>query len=108
MIFPKFIQPESAESEFKHILLAPKPMIFYNNHNTFCLEVMKTWTGIVALKEEGKNRKIFENKEGIKMKKNSKTNSKVSSLEYWNDISTSLAIRIAIIFYVFLMCQALS
>jgi len=53
------------------VYLAPKSMMFYNNHNTFCLEVMKTWTrgSRCGYKEEGKNPKIFENKEEIKMKK---------------------------------------
>lgn len=47
--FPKFSQSENEESKFKHLFLAPKPMMFYNNHNSFCLEVMNTWTGIVAV-----------------------------------------------------------
>lgn len=70
--FPKFIQPESIESEFKHIFFfAPKPMMFYSNHNTFCQEVMKIWTrnGSCGYEEGGKNPKVFENKEEIKIKK---------------------------------------
>lgn len=68
--FPKFIQPENEESEFKHIFLAPKPMMFYNNHNTFCLEVMKTWTGIAAV-DTKKVRTLshLKTKERLKMKK---------------------------------------
>ena len=40
--FPEVTQPESTVWIQTFIFLAPKSMMFYNNHTTFCLKVMKT------------------------------------------------------------------
>lgn len=100
----------SSQKMKNQIFLASKPRTFYSNHSTFCLEVMKTWTGIAGVdKNKVRTLSHLKTKERLKMKKKTfKNYSKVHSLEYWNNINTSLAIRIAIIFCVVLLCQALS
>lgn len=74
MIFPMLPSHKVQSQDSNIYFLAPNPMMFYNNHNTFCLEVMKTWTGMVAVDRKRKVRtaRHLKTKKEIKVKKISK------------------------------------
>lgn len=56
--FPRLPCQKLQSQDSKIYFLAPKPMMVYNNHTNFCLEAMKTWTGIVDVDKKRKVRTL--------------------------------------------------
>lgn len=51
-----------------HIFGPPKPIMFHNNHTTFFLAIMETWTEMIAVdtKRKVRNPRHFKTKERLK------------------------------------------